>query len=61
MAVQGQWIEGAGFKVKSSDVIRTSIEPFFRKPELAKILSGHHPSAVFPDWQMSQVFNDYVL
>lgn len=56
--IHNQWFAGAGFKIVSSDIIKTAVEPFFRKPELASILSKPFKGE-FPDWQMSQVFNDY--
>jgi len=57
---QNQWFTAGGLNVVSSDVIKCVVEPFFRKPELSAILAKNF-DGVFPEWQMSQVFNDYVL
>ena len=57
---QNKWFADSGFKVVSSDIIKCAIEPFFRKPEIASIL-GINFQGNFPEWQLSQVFNDYVL
>jgi len=60
LITQKKWFESAGLKMISSDAIKTSVEAFFRKTELANILSKEFEDK-FPEWQMSQVFNDYVI
>lgn len=57
---QNDWFKESGFKVVSSDIIKSLVEPFFKKPELSAILSKNFDGH-FPEWQMGQVFNDYVL
>jgi len=56
---QNSWFKNAGLTVVSSDIIKTAIEPFFRRPEIASKIPA--VKGQFPDWQMSQVFNDYRL
>ena len=56
-----EWFDAAGFKLISNDVIRTSVEPFFKKPKIAARLPLNEYKGQFPQWQMSQSFNDYIL
>ena len=60
MNEQNSWFKKAGLTVVSSDVIKSAVEPFFRRPELAKRIPAEYGKE-FPEWQMSQTFNDYVL
>jgi 2-polyprenyl-3-methyl-5-hydroxy-6-metoxy-1,4-benzoquinol methylase len=56
---QKSWFKQTEFKLISEDIIKTSIEPFFKRKELmARIPKVFNE---FPEWQMSQTFNDYVL
>ena len=57
---QQDWFAVAGFNTVSSDVIKTAVEPFFRRPELTARIPSEF-NGVFPEFQMSQVFNDYTL
>lgn len=57
---QEGWFKAAGFSVVSSDVIKSEVEPFFRKPKIVSRLPMDKFKD-FPEWQMSQSFNDYVL
>ena len=57
---QEGWFKKANLKIVHADSTRTSIEPFFRRPELVKRIPIEYQNN-FPEWQMSQVYNDYVL
>jgi len=59
MASQKKWFDDAGFKVLSTDVTKTAVEPFFRRPELKSRIPNQFKE--FPEWQMCQAFNDYVI
>ena len=37
------------------------VEPFFKKEEIKLRLTLDKYLGQFPEWQMSQVFNDYVV
>jgi len=50
----------AGFGVTYANFVRCGVEPFFRKPELASRIPSEYGNN-FPEWQMSQLYNDYVL
>ena len=58
---QTQWIELCGFTIINQDLVRTNVEPFFWRPEIQARLPLHKFENKFPDWQMSQVFNDYLI
>lgn len=53
---QRAWFNG--FNIESSDIEKSLVENFFRQPELAQKIVGFKD---FPEWQLSQSFNDYVL
>jgi len=57
---QNKWFKESGFKVLSSEIIKSPVDSFFKCEELKKILSKNFDGK-FPEWQMSQCFNDYVL
>jgi 2-polyprenyl-3-methyl-5-hydroxy-6-metoxy-1,4-benzoquinol methylase len=57
---QNNWFKNAGFKIIKSNPIKTFVEPFFRRPLLVARLPVEHKNK-FPEWQMSQLFNDYTL
>jgi 2-polyprenyl-3-methyl-5-hydroxy-6-metoxy-1,4-benzoquinol methylase len=59
MATQNKWFNDAGFKVVSSDTTKTVVEPFFKRSELKSRLPNEFKE--FPEWQMCQAFNDYVI
>lgn len=56
---QKQWFDASGLNVNSEDVIKTIVEPFFRKNEFSNRIPKDYKE--FPEFQMSQVFNDYIL
>lgn len=56
-----KWFSDAGFKVTVSDTITTPVEDFFKNPIFMKKLPIHLYGNNFPEFQMSQQFNDYVL
>lgn len=54
--------EKLGLKVNSHDTISNKVEEFFKKNDvISKRIKKHYDSDEFPDWQLSQIFNDYVL
>lgn len=61
LAQHSSWFEQAGFKVKLSDIIKSEIEPFFKSSVLSNRVMQNTKQDSYPDWQMSQSFNDYVL
>lgn len=60
LQAQKEWFEGGGLRIIKSDIIKSIIEPFFRKKELSERLTKQFDGK-FPEWQISQLFNDYVL
>ena len=60
IAKQTSWFNEVGLKTHGSDVIKTAVEPFFRQPALVARYPAEFKGQ-FPEFQMSQVFNDYKL
>lgn len=58
---QTEWFERAGFKIITSDIIRSKVEPFFRQPLLAARVTTETFKFQFPEFQLSQSLNDYFL
>lgn len=56
---QRKWFAQAGLKVANEEVVGGYVEDFFRKPIVAKRLPK--VGGGFPEFQMSQTFNDYLL
>jgi hypothetical protein len=54
------WFNESGFQFESSDIVRSFVEPFFRRQEILSRIPEEF-NGEFPEWQMSQTFNDYVL
>jgi hypothetical protein len=61
LIIQHSWIKKQGFKIISEDIVKTVVEPFFKKEEIKSRLPLDKYQGQFPEWQMSQVFNDYVV
>ena len=61
IANQKQWFQSCGLHVKSENVITCAIEPFFRRKEIVDRLPLNEYKGQFPEWQLSQTFNDYTL
>jgi 2-polyprenyl-3-methyl-5-hydroxy-6-metoxy-1,4-benzoquinol methylase len=55
-----EWFKNAGFMVVKEDVVQSFIEDFFRKKEMSDRLPNLWQGQ-YPEWQMSQAFNDYKL
>ena len=55
------WFESCNMKRVKEDVIKSVVEPFFKKPEIKCRLPLSEFKGEFPEWQMSQTFNDYHL
>lgn len=57
-----KWFSGVGFNVISQDTISGTVEQFFKDTQiiLNKLPLNFYKNN-FPDWQMSQLFNDYIL
>jgi 2-polyprenyl-3-methyl-5-hydroxy-6-metoxy-1,4-benzoquinol methylase len=57
-----KWFDGARFKVVSQDGVKTLVEDFFKDNKLVSSrITRDDYSKAFPEHQMAQVFNDYVL
>mgnify|MGYP003333354394 FL=1 len=61
LATQNSWFQSLNMKVESHDIIKTVVEPFFSRPEFNNRLPYRLFGGKFPEWQMSQVFNDYYV
>lgn len=61
LATHEGWFKSLNIKVESHDIVKTVVEPFFKRPEFNSRLPYRLFSGKFPEWQMSQVFNDYYL
>lgn len=59
--MQKRWFQESGFDVKSESIIKCHVEEFFKRPEIMNRLPLNVFKGQFPEWQMSQVFNDYVI
>lgn len=58
----GLWFTESGFKTISHDSVTSSVEEFFKNTQvILNKLPLNFYKGNFPDWQMSQLFNDYVL
>ena len=60
IVAQKQWIQQAGYKLKSESLVSSIVEPFFKKKEIMDRLPLKEYQGNFPEWQMSQTFNDYI-
>jgi SAM-dependent methyltransferase len=65
---QREWIAAADLKIVNSDIVKSLVEPFFRNPVIQPEGSSFDlmkkeffNNQKFPDWQMSQTFNDYIV
>ena len=58
---QRKWITEAGLKIKSEDVIKTTVEDIFKTEQFKARLPKEFKGKEFPEWQMSQIFNDYIV
>lgn len=56
-----QYIEEAGLKIITRRDITSKVEPFFKIPKIAERIILNTKTNVFPEFQMSQEFLDYVL
>lgn len=61
LGAQDEWFKRSNFKVISSDIIKCQVESFFRRPLISNRLPLEQFKGEFPEWQMSQSFNDYIL
>lgn len=60
IANQKKWFKSAELNIKSEDIIKGIVEDFFKKEEFKPRIKNIYKGD-FPEWQMSQSFNDYVL
>lgn len=58
---QKSWIQSSGLKIIAEDIIRTQVEDIFKGPLFVSRLPQEFKNHEYPEWQMSQVFNDYIL
>ena len=62
IAENNKWFDGARFKTVSQDGVKTLVEDFFKDNKLVSSrITRDTYSKAFPEHQMAQVFNDYVL
>lgn len=62
IAENNKWFDGARFKTVSQDGVKTLVEDFFKDNKLVSSrITRDIYSKAFPEHQMAQVFNDYVL
>lgn len=61
IASQETWFKNADFEISYSDSIKCQVEQFFRRPLIMNRLPLNQFNGEFPEWQMSQSFNDYIL
>jgi len=54
---QDKWIKSMNGIVEKSEITKSFVEPFFKQEKIFKRLPNINNR--FPDWQMSQSFNDY--
>ena len=56
------WFQEAKFKVLNHDSVKTLVEDFFKNNKLIsdRIMRSEY-NKTFPEYQMSQVFNDFIL
>lgn len=57
---QKEWFDQAGFVVTRENVIQSHVEDFFRQKQMSDRLPNLWQNQ-YPEWQMSQAFNDYNL
>jgi len=62
VAQNNTWFSKTGYKVVSHDTVKTLVEDFFKQNKLisARATKKEYNNK-FPEYQMSQVFNDYIL
>jgi 2-polyprenyl-3-methyl-5-hydroxy-6-metoxy-1,4-benzoquinol methylase len=58
---QKEWFKQAQMTVVQESFVKSVIESFFYKPEITKRLPLNEFQGKFPEFQMSQTFNDYIL
>jgi len=57
-----EWLKKSGFAVITHSMVRVNVSPFFKDTALVRSrLPSAYAGREFPEWQMSQAFNDYVL
>jgi hypothetical protein len=58
-----EWFRKSGFKIAGHNPNTNAVPEFFKKKNLVKnrIIKIYKNKNEFPDWQLSQVFNDYIL
>ena len=61
LSVQKKLFDETGFEIVTSDTIKSTVEKFFRRPKIMKRLPLDKFNFEFPEWQMAQSFNDYVV
>ena len=62
IAENNKWFDSARFKSLSQDGVKTLVEDFFKDNKLVSSrITRDNYSKAFPEHQMAQVFNDYVL
>lgn len=55
------WLKKSNFKITNTSMNRIEVSPFFRNQQMIDLLLENYPTEQFPEWQMSQIFNDYII
>ena len=55
------WFRACKMKKITEEIVKTPVEQFFRRPEIMARLPLQAFGGHFPEWQMSQTFNDYYI
>ena len=58
---QHEWFKKAGLRVVGNNIVKCTVEEFFKQPKVTNRLPLKFFENKFPEWQMSQMFNDYIL
>lgn len=55
-------LKDSSFEIVSHSIVKVNVSSFFKDTEIVrKRLERIYASQKFPEWQMFQAFNDYVL
>jgi len=61
LATCDTWFKSSGFSIAKNNTVKTFVPDFFKNNKFVRArISKTYPKE-FPEWQMSQAFNDYVV
>ena len=61
LGVYNSWFDNSNFRIIKSSIIKSGVESFFRRSKIMSRLPIDKFRGNFPDFQMSQCFDDYIL